>query len=186
MPLIQAFLRVRGLTLSPEKTTITHINDGFDFLGQNVRKYKGKLLIKPSAKSQQAILQKVRTIIKTEGRYLSAHGLIRKLNPVIRGWANYHRHIVSKQVFAQVDRQIHWALWRWAKRRHKKKSAGWIRQKYFDDKQLQRNIFHTHTTNDKGVRIPLRLFARLCTRKKVRNADNPERTRVVNRNRVGF
>jgi RNA-directed DNA polymerase len=158
MPLLHAFLQERGLTLSPEKTAITHINDGFDFLGQNLRKYNGKLLIKPSAKSQKTLLQKVRQIIKTEGQSLSAYGLITKLNPVIRGWANYHRHVVSKRIFAVIDHQIHWALWRWAKRRHPKKSTGWIRQQYFADKQSQRNLFHTQTVNSDGERVTLRLF----------------------------
>jgi RNA-directed DNA polymerase len=158
MPLIQSFLQERGLTLSLEKTTITHINDGFDFLGQNVRKYQGKLLIKPSAKSQRTLLQKVRKIINTEGRRLSAYGLIIKLNPVIRGWANYHRHAVSKQVFSRMDHHIHWALWRWAKRRHKKKSTYWIRQKYFDEEEAQRNLFHAHVVNVDGLKVTVRLF----------------------------
>jgi RNA-directed DNA polymerase len=177
VPCIQSFLQERGLTLSPEKTTITHIEDGFDFLGQNIRKYKEKLLIKPSAKSQRAILQKVRTIIKTEGQYLSAYGLIMKLNPVIRGWANYHRHVVSKRVFSRIDHQIHWMLWRWAKRKHKQKYTGWIRQKYFDEKSIQRNLFHTHVVNEEGVKVPIRLFeaASLPIRRhiKVRAKANP-------------
>ncbi|MBV7333531.1 HNH endonuclease [Chloroflexi bacterium TSY] len=177
MPLVQAFLHERGLTLSPEKTTISHINDGFDFLGQNVRKYNGKLLIKPSAKSQRTLLDKVRTILKTEGRYLSAYGLIMKLNPVIRGWANYHRHVVSKQVFADIDHHIHWALWRWAKHKHPQKSPGWIQQKYFDGQDGQRNVFHTHTADKDGKRVTTRLFlaAKLPIRRhiKIRNTANP-------------
>jgi len=177
MPLVQAFLRERGLTLSPEKTSITHISEGFDFLGQNVRKYKGKLLIKPSTKSQKALLTKVRTIIKTEGCSLSAYGLIKRLNPVIRGWANYHRHACSKQTFQYIDHEIHWALWRWAKRRHSKKSNAWIQQRYFCNPEFSRNGFHTYMVNDKGERVPYRLFhaARLPIRRhvKVRSNANP-------------
>jgi RNA-directed DNA polymerase len=177
MPLIQAFLQERGLTLSPGKTTITHINDGFDFLGQNIRKYRSKLLIKPSRKSQRTLLQKVRTIIKTEGQYLSAYGLLMKLNPVIRGWANYHRHVVSKQVFSAIDRQIHWTLWRWAKRKHPQKSASWIRQKYFDEKVSQRNCFHTQAVSENGEKVVIRLVAAasLPIRRhvKVRTTANP-------------
>jgi RNA-directed DNA polymerase len=177
MPLVQSFLQERGLTLSPEKTSITHINDGFDFLGQNIRKYNGKLLIKPSAKSQRTLLQKVRTMSKTEGRSLSAYGLLMKLNPVIRGWANYHRHVVSKQVFTAIDQQIHWTLWRWAKRKHPQKSVSWIRQQYFDETVSQRNIFHTHTVNEEGEKVVIRLFTMtsLPIRRhvKVRNLANP-------------
>ena len=86
MPLVQAFLHERGLTLSENKTRITHIEQGFDFLGQNIRKYRGKLLIKPSAKNVQAFLGKVRSIIKANKTAKAGH-LILQLNPVIRGWA---------------------------------------------------------------------------------------------------
>ena len=128
VPLVQSFLAKRGLRLSPTKTTITHIDDGFDFLGQTVRKYNGKLLITPSKKTQKALLEKVRTIIKTEGRSLSAVGLINRLNPIIRGWANYHRHVVSKRTFQRIDYLIRQALWQWAVRRHRNKSRTWIRR----------------------------------------------------------
>ncbi|MEM7134648.1 MAG: group II intron reverse transcriptase/maturase [Chloroflexota bacterium] len=177
MPLVQAFLQERGLALSPEKTRITHISDGFDFLGQNIRTYNGKYLSKPSARSQKALLTKVRTLIKTEGRSLSAYGLIRRLNPIIRGWANYHRHAASKQTFQSIDNQIYGILWQWAKRRHRKKSKSWIHQQYFSNPALPYNGFHTFTVNGKGERIPYRLFsaARLPIRRhvKVRSRANP-------------
>jgi len=129
-PLVVEFLRERGLTLSDEKTHITSIEDGFDFLGQNVRKYQGKLLIKPSKKSVQRLLTQIRTILKTQ-KTVPAGVLIAQLNPIIQGWAHYHQHEVSKQVFAQVDSAIFEAVWRWAKRRHPHKSQHWIRHKYF-------------------------------------------------------
>jgi RNA-directed DNA polymerase len=129
-PFVEEFLNERELELSPEKTRITHIDEGFDFLGQNIRKYKGKLLIKPSRKNVKAMLDKVRKIIKTSGP-LSAGQLIVRLNPILRGWANYHRHVVSKRTFSNVGNAIFKALWRWAKRRHPNKSGQWIKQKYF-------------------------------------------------------
>jgi RNA-directed DNA polymerase len=129
-PLITAFLAERGLELSAEKTHITHINDGFDFLGQNVRKYHGKLLITPSKQNIAAFLTKVRGLITTH-RQTPAGELIQVLNPVIRGWANYHRHVVSKRTYSDIDRAIFQALWRWAKRRHLSKSAGWRKTRYF-------------------------------------------------------
>ena len=132
MPLIGAFLKERGLQLSEEKTLITHINDGFDFLGQNVRKYNGKLLIKPSKASIKAFLKKVRDIIK-ENKSTKQETLIRKLNPVIRGWVNYHRHVVSSETFSWIDHQIYKSLWSWAKRRHKNKGHRWIARKYWHD-----------------------------------------------------
>ncbi|MCP5015796.1 MAG: group II intron reverse transcriptase/maturase [Ketobacter sp.] len=129
-PLVEAFLQERGLVLSKNKTHITHIEQGFDFLGQNIRKYQGKLLIKPSTRNIQTFLKKVRAIIKANKTTKTGH-LILQLNPVIGGWANFHRHVVSKQIYKQVDTQIFWVLWRWAKRRHPTRSTEWIRQKYF-------------------------------------------------------
>ena len=131
-PLVEQFLQPRGLELSPKKTVITHVGQGFDFLGQNVRKYpNGKLLIKPSKKNVKTFQDGVRKIIKA-GLGLSAAELIDWLNPKIRGWANYHRHVVSKRVFERVDSAIFTALWQWARRRHPEKSRGWLKQKYFE------------------------------------------------------
>jgi RNA-directed DNA polymerase len=133
-PLIEAFMRERGLELSSEKTCVTHIADGFDFLGQNVRKYKTgkqhKLLIKPAQKNVHAHLEKIRDIIK-KNQTLSAGRLILLLNPIIRGWAQYHQHVVSADVFRDVDDAIYRRLRQWMKRRHPKKSHRWITKKYF-------------------------------------------------------
>ncbi|HOF69945.1 MAG TPA: group II intron reverse transcriptase/maturase [Verrucomicrobiota bacterium] len=129
-PLVERFLRDRGLHLSPEKTCITPIEEGFDFLGQNLRKYDGKLLIKPSEKNTHAFLEKVRTIIKTNAT-ATQEILIRQLNPVIRGWANYHQSIVAADAFRKVDHVLWQSLWRWAKRRHPNKSSQWVMRKYW-------------------------------------------------------
>lgn len=146
LPLVQQFMAERGLELSPDKTHITHIEDGFDFLGQNVRKYNGKLLIKPSKKSQKAFLTKIRGIIKANMSATAGY-LITQLNPVIRGWGNYHQHVVSKRTFAAMDAAIFKAIWRWAKRRHPDKSAYWIVNKYFG-RQGNRNWVFTGVIKD--------------------------------------
>jgi RNA-directed DNA polymerase len=129
-PLVEEFLRERGLELSREKTHTTHIDHGFDFLGQNIRKYDGKLLIKPSQKSVKRLLDQVRETIKAN-RQVSAGLLIARLNPIIRGWAQYHRHVVSKDTFEKIDHAVFQAIWRWAKRRHPNKGKRWVKQKYF-------------------------------------------------------
>ena len=129
-PVVKAFLAERGLQLSEEKTVITHINDGFDFLGKNIRKYRGKLLIKPAKSSVKSILSKVRDIVKNN-KSVRQEILIHKLNPVIRGWVNSQRFVVSSEVFSRVDFEIYKCLWQWAKRRHKKKSRKWIAGKYW-------------------------------------------------------
>ena len=129
-PLVEQFLRQRGLELSQEKTRMTHIEDGFDFLGQQVRKYAGKLIIKPARKNVKAFLGKVRHIVKAN-KQATTGNLIAQLNPVIRGWANYHRHVVSKTTFFHVDTAIFKVLWSWATRRHPKKPGRWIATQYF-------------------------------------------------------
>ena len=128
-PLVEAFLKERGLTLSGEKTRITHIDEGFDFLGQHIRRYNGKLLIKPAKKNVKAVLTKIRQVIRNNAT-AKAVSLLQQLNPIIRGWAYYHRHIAAKATFRQVDYAIRCALWRWAKRRHPQKPVRWIKQRY--------------------------------------------------------
>ncbi len=129
-PLVEAFLRERGLLLSPEKTLITPIHEGLDFLGQNLRKYNGKLLIKPSQRSIRKFIRRVRQVIKAH-RHVTAGQLIVMLNPILRGWATYHRHVVSKEIFYSLHHDIIMALVHWAEWRHPNKNGLWRRKKYF-------------------------------------------------------
>ena len=128
--LLTEFLAERGLSLSEEKTLITHISNGFDFLGFNIRKYNGKLLIKPSRKSQKKIAEKLHEVIFSN-KATSQCTLIDLLNPVVTGWGNYFRHAVSKEVFAKTDHILVGQLKRWAFRRHGRKSYSWVIDKYF-------------------------------------------------------
>jgi RNA-directed DNA polymerase len=143
-PLVEKFLAERGLTLSVEKTKITHIEKGFDFLGQNVRKYNGKLLIKPSKKNIKAFLDKIRKMVK-KNRTAKQQDLIKQLNPVIKGRSEYHKNVVSSKIFASVDREIWWILWRWATRRHPLKNKGWVKAKYFKQVCAHHRVFAMHT-----------------------------------------
>jgi len=176
MPLLEPFLRERGLELSRKKTKITHIEHGFDFLGQNVRKYNGKLLIKPSGRNVKAFLTKVRTTIKAN-KQTTAGDLIGQLNPIIRGWAYYHRHIVSKKVFSRVDSEIFNTLSRWAKRRHRNQSREWIMQKYFRPTPNHKWRFFGQGSdkNGKPVTIHLAHAAQIPIRRhvKVKSQSNP-------------
>lgn len=128
--LIKFFLKDRGLELSDEKTLITHIDTGFDFLGWNFRKYNGKLLIKPSKKSIEKVTEKISDTIK-KGKAWKQEALIDSLNPIITGWANYHRTVVSSEIFHKLDSRIWNMLWHWAKRRHPNKPKHWIADKYW-------------------------------------------------------
>ena len=130
LPLVREFLSERGMELAADKTAITHVDAGFDFLGCNVKWYKDKLLIKPSDKNYKAVISKIRGIVKANPTSKQV-SLIRKLNPIIRGWVNFHRHNVSSAAFERLDYDIWKSLWRWCKRRHPKKSHKWIAAKYF-------------------------------------------------------
>ncbi len=130
-PLVMGFLEKRGLSLSDEKTKVTHIDEGFDFLSQNTRRYgKDKVFQKPAKNAVIEIRHKLRRLVfKNLGA--SAKELIKKLNSVLRGWANYHKHIVSKEIFKQIDFYLWGLLGKWCRRRHANKPWKWIRAKYF-------------------------------------------------------
>ncbi len=146
-PIVEAFLAERGLRLSAEKTVVRHVDAGFDFLGMTARKYRGTMLIKPSKKGVLSLLESVRKLIKMHPT-ITAAALIRMLNPRIRGWANYHRRVVSSAVFAYVDHEIWKALWRWAIRRHPNKGRRWVKEKYFPARAGRQWVF---TGVDKGA-----------------------------------
>ena len=121
-PWIEAFLAERGLRLSVAKTKIVHIDQGFDFLGWNFRKYSGTLLIKPSKKNVHTFYEKLRKVI-SDNLGAKQENLIRLLNPMLRGWAQYHSPVVAKEAFSRMESSLFWRLMRWAKRRHPKKEG---------------------------------------------------------------
>ena len=174
-PWIVEFLRERGLTLSKEKTKIVHIDEGFDFVGWNFRKYGGKMLIKPSQKNAKAFYDKVSGIIE---RSLSIPTglLINKLNPVLRGWAEYHKGVVAKSTFSKLDQQIFWRLMRWGRRRHPRHTGKWVWEHYWRSFG-SRWDFVGEDLNRDGERIQ-KLLMKLADTKivrhvKVRGAYNP-------------
>ena len=176
LPFVQVFMKERGLELSLEKTRITHIEEGFDFLGQNVRKYDGVLLIKPSKKSIKALLGKVREVIKVN-KTATAGNLILQLNPIIKGWVNYHQHVCSKRTFSFIDHAIFKALWQWAVRRHGNKGLRWIKDKYFKVVGRQKWVFTGEFRSEGGKPKIIRLAsaARTPIRRhvKIRGDANP-------------
>jgi RNA-directed DNA polymerase len=151
---INAFLEPRGVALSEQKTKVTHITQGFDFLGQNIRKFErrgrlGKIQITPSKASLQAIKAKVKAICKASGGATQAQ-LIDKLNPVLRGWANYHRHVICAESFSKLDNYVWRRLFRWGKRRHPDKSGIWIAERYFREQDGYQWTF-TDTASGKAL-----------------------------------
>jgi RNA-directed DNA polymerase len=129
-PALTAFLAQRGLRLSEQKTVLTHISQGFDFLGHTVRKYGDKLLITPAKSKVGAMRKKIGQMIHSAVG-LTQEALLRQLNPRLRGWANYYRNGASKQTFGKLDYYVYKRLKRWMHRRHPNKSIAWKRRKYF-------------------------------------------------------
>jgi RNA-directed DNA polymerase len=124
-PVVEQVRRARGGERSPEQTRSTPIEDGVAFLGQNVWKDAGTLLSTPARKQVTAGLGKVRHIVQAPKQATAAHR-IAQLTPRMRGWANYHRHVVSTQPFDPVATALCKVRWSWAKRRHPKKPRRWV------------------------------------------------------------
>jgi len=140
--ILMEFMKERGLKLSEEKTVITHIEEGFDFLGWNFRKFKGKLLIRPSIKSKKKITDK---LSKTVKYYHEAKQelLIVKLNQIIKGWAEYHHCVCAKSTFTLIDHRLWEMLWKWAKRRHPRKHNRWVKNRYWHPRNGRQWSFRT-------------------------------------------
>jgi RNA-directed DNA polymerase len=152
MPFLKEFLRERGLTLSEEKTKITHIDEGFDFLGFNIRKYNnGVLLIKPSKDSQKEFQEKIKEVMNAH-KSIPHESLIRLLNPIITGWANYYQHCSTAKVFQKMDFHIFQKLQQWSLRRHPAKGKGWVVNKYFHNHNGRSWVFASSFINKKGER----------------------------------
>jgi len=139
--MVSQFLATRGLALSEEKTLITHIDKGFDFLGWTFRKFKGKLIVKPSKNSIKTLIRKFATIILKQGKAASQSELIRRLNQIIRGWSNYHRHVVASQAFSHINNTLYLLLKQWAKHRHPNKNTWWRLNKYWHEKNGKQWLF---------------------------------------------
>jgi len=150
-PTLDAFLEERGLQLSDEKTAITHIKHGFNFLGHTLRKRAGTLHITPSTDSVMALRHKVGNVIR---KHVSAPMpvLVKKLNQALRGWGNYHRHVDASAIFARLDHYVYQQLWRMLRRRHPNKSKGWLIQKYWTATG-RKWVFAATATTRKGKQL---------------------------------
>ncbi len=158
-PLVAHFLKGRGLELSHEKTQITHIEQGFDFLGQNVRRYRcGKVLTKPSRQSVKTFLSKIQETLDGSGGQ-TAGEMIRRLNQQLKGWTMYHRYASSQRTFSDVDHRIFQMVWRWCRRRHRSKGGKWIKEKYFQRVGHRRWVFTGKLYDQKGHGWPIELMS---------------------------
>jgi RNA-directed DNA polymerase len=175
-PWIEAFLAERRLRLSAAKTKIVHIDQGFDFLGWNFRKYSGKLLIKPSKKNVHTFYERLRKVI-SDNLGAKQENLIQLLNPMLRGWAQYHSPVVAKEAFSRMESLLFWRLMRWAKRRHPTKNGDWIRRKYWRSVEGRSWVFAAPVTKKDGSKAILELYSLSSTpierHKKIKGAYHP-------------
>ena len=131
-PKVELWLSERGLKLKDEKTRIIHRDEGFNFLGFDIKMYKdGKLIIKPQKEKVKDLLNRIKAWLDNH-KQVKAEAIPENLNPILRGWANYYRFVCSKKTFSYVENRIRWMLWKWVKRRHPNKSTSWILNKYFE------------------------------------------------------
>jgi RNA-directed DNA polymerase len=149
---LAAWLAPRGLAFNEEKTQVVHLDEGFDFLGFNVRRYQGKLLIKPS----KAAVRQHRERLAAEMLALrgsNAPAVISRLNPIIRGWSAYYRSVVSSQVFTSLDRYLWTLTYKWAKYSHPNKSKRWVVNRYFGAFNRSRQGQWVFGDRDSGIHL---------------------------------
>ena len=127
---LTAWLHPRGLTFNEDKTRIVTLDEGFDFLGFNIRRYRGTLLIKPSKAAVRRIRERLRTELRSL-RGTNAAAVIARLNPLVRGWAAYYRTAVSSEVFTTLDHYLWKLTYKWAKHTHPNKPTRWVVHRYF-------------------------------------------------------
>jgi len=154
---IQQWLSERGLELSAEKTLITSMEEGFDFLGFNHRHYNSKLLIKPTKKKVLDFCNRLGKGIKALNG-AKQEDVISKLNPILRGFANYYKGVVSKETFGYISHRVWQYLWRWAKRRHPNKNTTWVRKAYFKNINGTKWTFACKVSNRLDKEVILSLY----------------------------
>jgi RNA-directed DNA polymerase len=177
LPAIRGFLLERGLSLSAEKTRTVNVHEGFEFLGQHLRKYdNGKFITKPAPGSLRKIQNTVTETLKSHDAG-SVHSMIRRLNQIIRGYCNYHRSACASNTFARLDNWMYGAIRQWLHGRHPNKGRRWIHRKYYRSRNGYRWVFHAKRTDADGKKVILDLqqarWIRIIRHVKIRPEANP-------------
>lgn len=149
LPKLVTWLAERGLKLNEEKTKIRHISEGFNFLGFHIRAYGKKCLAKPQKEKVQTKLREIKAWLEKHPN-VEPGDVIQVLNPILRGWANYYKHGVSKRIFATFDHHLVKLLIKWAKRRHPSKGVRWVIPRYFGRSGGDRWVFKGRGLNRWG------------------------------------
>ncbi|MCA1702449.1 MAG: group II intron reverse transcriptase/maturase [Actinobacteria bacterium] len=167
------WLAPRGLVFNEDKTRIVTLDEGFDFLGFNVRRYRGKLLIKPS----KAAVRRVRERLGTEMRSLrgaNASAVIRRLNPIIRGWSAYYRGVVSSEAFQALDGHTWRLTYKWAVFTHSKKPKRWVIARHYGPLNKSRRDRWVFGDRDSGAYLHKFAWTKIIRHQMVRGTASPD------------
>jgi RNA-directed DNA polymerase len=170
---LASWLAPRGLAFNEDKTRVVSLDEGFDFLGFNVRRYNGKPLIKPS----KAAVRRIRKRLREEMRSLrgsNAHAVVRKLNPIVRGWAAYYRTQVSSDVFNQLDQHLWRLTWKWARYSHQNKPKTWVFARYYGKFNKSRQDRWVFGDRNSGAYLHKFSWTRILRHRLVRPGASPD------------
>lgn len=170
---LAAWLTPRGLAFNEEKTRVVNLDDGYDFLGFNVRRYRSLLLIKPS----KAAVRRIRERLRTEVRALrgsNAAAVIARLNPIIRGWAAYYRSVVAKEIFTSLDHYLWKLVYKWARHSHPNKPTSWVVARYFGMFNKSRQNQWVFGDRDSGAYLQKFAWTRIVRHQMVPGTASPD------------
>jgi RNA-directed DNA polymerase len=170
---LASWLAPRGLAFNEDKTRIVTLDQGFDFLGFNVRQYHGKLLIKPSKAAVKRIRERLRTELRSL-RGTNVQAVIARLNPIIRGWSAYYRTVVSSEVFAALDHYLWKLTYKWARHSHPNKPTRWIVRRYFGKFCKSRNDQWVFGDRDSGACLLRFSWTKIVRHQMVRGTSSPD------------
>jgi RNA-directed DNA polymerase len=170
---LAAWLAPRGLTFNEDKTQVVHLDDGVDFLGFNVRRYRGKLLIKPSKAAVRRHRERLAAeILALRGS--NAKAVIQRLNPIIRGWSAYYRTVVSSREFASLDSYMWKLTYKWAKHNHPNKSKHWFVNRYFGVFNKSRRDRWVFGDRDSGAHLLKFAWTKIVRHQMVPGSSSPD------------
>jgi RNA-directed DNA polymerase len=170
---LAAWLTPRGLAFNEEKTRVVDLDDGYDFLGFNVRRYHGLLLIKPSKTAVKRIRKRLRTEVRAL-RGSNAAAVIARLNPIIRGWAAYYRAVVSKEIFNSLDHYLWKLVYKWARHTHPNKPTSWVVARYFGMFNKSRQDRWVFGDRDSGAYLQKFAWTRIVRHQLVTGTASPD------------
>ena len=170
---LAVWLMPRGLAFNEDKTRIVHVDAGFDFLGFNVRRYDGKLLIKPSPAALRRIRDRLRTDMQAlRGANVSA--VLHKIDPIVRGWSAYYRTVVSSAAFTALDDYMWTLTYKWAKHGHQNKSRHWIVNRYFGRFNKSRQDRWVFGDRDTGAHLRKFAWTKIVRHQMVAGTSSPD------------